>query len=176
MYRRHRWGAGLVWGNDVVDLTRRSVLPVVPASPLSGPARATTSMPKPKEEAILDAQARGDPYHTVSGRIGAFSDGMTAESERTVLRPSGHASFTTWPTWYSDPATLSGVPMAKPAAMVGASGATVVATAPNDCETRVPVSDQGSLFIVHPYDGNPVLNGQEYRSRPAWKRGSIEAV
>ena len=73
----------------------------------------------------------------------------------------------------------------------------MLATALNDYETRIPVSDfmqfnvllaikrnghympvsdKGPLFIVYPYDSNPELKTQKYYSRSAWQLASLEVV
>jgi hypothetical protein len=84
--------------------------------------------------------------------------------------------------------------MARLMEAVGATGETLIATALNDYETRIPVSDlaefgvllalkrnneympvrdKGPLFIVYPFDSNRALKNQKYYSRSAWQLARI---
>lgn len=169
-------------------LTRRSALVgslavVVP----SATRAAAPSLAKPKGEVIL----------TVLGKIGAFNDGNKAEFDLAMLESYGAASFTTWTPWYNNPQTFSGLPMAKLMQVVRAHGTSVVATALNDYQTRIPISDfvkfrvllaikrngknmpisdKGRLFIVYPYDSNPLLKSQKYYSRSSWQLDRLDVV
>lgn len=169
-------------------VTRRTVLLGALTATVPGVAQAAgSSLPKPKGPVIL----------TVSGKIGVFNDGDTAQFDRAMLQSYSNSSFTTWTPWYNDPVTFSGVPMAKLMKVLHASGTSVVATALNDYETRIPVSDfakfnvllaikrngqympisdKGPLFIVYPYDSSPELKSQKYYSRSAWQLASLEVV
>lgn len=171
-----------------MGMTRRSALLGVLTAAVPGVVRAAgVSLPKPKGPVIL----------TVSGKIGAFNDGDTAQFDRDMLQSYGNSSFTTWTPWYNNPVTFSGLPMAKLMQVVHASGTSVVATALNDYETRIPISDfskfnvllaikrngqympisdKGPLFIVYPYDSNPELKSQKYYSRSAWQLASLGVV
>ncbi len=171
-----------------MHLTRRSLIGTSLAAALGGAARAAKpSLPAPKGPVIL----------TVSGKIGVFNADDTAEFDRAMLESYGSSSFTTWTPWYNNPVTFSGVPMAKLMAILRANGTSVLATALNDYETRLPisdfkrfnvllaikrngkympVSDKGPLFIVYPYDSNPELKSQKYYSRSAWQLASLEVL
>lgn len=80
--------------------------------------------------------------------------------------------------------------MVRLMAAIGASGDTVVATALNDYVTEIPIADfsvynvllalkrdgeymtprdKGPLFIVYPFDSDPVLHHQRFYSRSAWQ-------
>lgn len=80
--------------------------------------------------------------------------------------------------------------MTKLYGRVGGSGQTVFVTALNDYTTEIPtadfarfgvllalkrdgnympISDKGPLFIVYPYDSDPILQSQKYYSRSAWQ-------
>lgn len=79
-------------------------------------------------------------------------------------------------------------------AAVQASGQTAIASALNDYETRIPISDftefqvllamkrdgeympvrdKGPLFIIYPFDSNPVLKTQKFYSRSAWQLAKL---
>ena len=168
-----------------MHLTRRSLVATLLGSTLPNLAGAAEiSLPAPTGTVIL----------TVSGKIDAFNAGRRAEFDRGMLEAFGLSSFTTTTPWYSSPVTFSGVPMKKLMQAVRASGQSVVATALNDYETRIPisdflrfnvllalkrdghympVSDKGPLFIVYPYDSDPALKTQKYYSRSAWQLASI---
>lgn len=143
-------------------------------------------------------QARADnlpTYHatpilTVSGRIGMFNGEHTATFNRASLESLGMSGFTTTTPWYDRPVKFEGVLMTKLMQAVDASGDTVIATALNDYETKIPLSDfsdfnvllalkrdgeympvrdKGPLFMVYPFDSNPALKNQRYYGRSAWQ-------
>lgn len=172
-------------------LTRRSfaasLLPsvVVPSvvvpgmAALTSPARAE-GLATPTERVIL----------TVSGKIGVTNTGDTARFDRPMLEALGWFGFTTRTPWYDGPMRFDGVKMSVLMQAVGASGESVVATALNDYETRIPLSDfssfdvilalkrngeymavrdKGPLFIIYPLDSDPTLLSQKYYGRCAWQ-------
>jgi hypothetical protein len=171
-----------------MHLTRRLLVTTLLGTALPGMASAAgMSLAVPKGKVIL----------TVSGKIGAFNAGDKAEFDRSMLEALSSSSFTTSTPWYSSPMTFSGVPMKELMKVVRATGQSVVATALNDYETRIPVSDfvrfnvllalkrngkympvsdKGPLFIVYPYDSDPELKAQKYYSRSAWQLDRLVVV
>lgn len=132
----------------------------------------------------------GKPVLTVSGKIGVFNVGQTAQFDMQMLEALGLASFTTTTPWYDGPVTFEGVPMTKLMRVVAASGDHVTAIALNDYATDIPVTDfprygvllalkrngsympvrdKGPLFIVYPYDTDPELRQPMFTSRSAWQ-------
>jgi hypothetical protein len=132
----------------------------------------------------------GTPILTVSGKIGVFNGDHTANFDRTMLEALGTSGFTTATPWYDRPVKFEGVLMARLMQTVGAAGDTVIATALNDYETRIPISDftefnvllalkrdgeympvrdKGPLFMVYPFDSDPALKNQRYYGRSAWQ-------
>jgi hypothetical protein len=130
------------------------------------------------------------PILTISGKIGVFNNGTQARFDRAMLEALGMSSFTTTTPWYDGPVHFEGVLMTRLMEAVKASGDTVIATALNDYETRIPrsdfaefgvllalkrngeympVRDKGPLFIIYPYDSNPALKAQKFYSRSAWQ-------
>lgn len=168
-------------------LTRRSfaasvVMPsvVMPGlAALTSPARAD-GLALPTERVIL----------TVSGKIAAINTGDGARFDRPMLESLGWFGFTTRTPWYDEPMRFDGVKMSVLMQALGASGESVIATALNDYETRIPLSDfasfdvilalkrngeymtvrdKGPLFIVYPFDSDPTLLSQKYYGRCAWQ-------
>jgi hypothetical protein len=132
----------------------------------------------------------GKPVLTISGKIGVFNVGETAQFDMHMLESLGLASFTTTTPWYDGPVTFEGVPMTKLMRAVAASGDHVTAIALNDYATDIPmadftrygvllalkrngsympVRDKGPLFIVYPYDTDPELRHPMFTSRSAWQ-------
>jgi hypothetical protein len=132
----------------------------------------------------------GRPILAVSGKIGVFDGDHIARFDRAALEVLGMSEFTTTTPWYDKPVKFEGVLMAKLMRAVGATGDTVIATALNDYETRIPVSDfsqfgvllalkrdgeympvrdKGPLFMVYPFDSDPALRNQRYYGRSAWQ-------
>jgi len=126
---------------------------------------------------------------TVSGRIRRRNEGDRAVFDRPMLHALGSASITTQTPWYDAPVRFDGVPLASVMEAVGAEGTTVTAIALNDYSTDIPMpdltrfdvllathrngvpmpaNDRGPLFIVYPYDANPVLRSPLYYGRSAW--------
>lgn len=164
------------------DLTRRRLAGLV----LSGTGLAT-----------ITGRAIGAerPLLTVTGKIKSPDGSTSLRMDRTALEALGTASFVTKTPWYVEPVTFEGVPMSKLMAAVGSFGDTVVATALNDYVTEIPVSDfvnynvllalkrngeymtpkdKGPLFIVYPFDSDPILQHQRFYSRSAWQLARIE--
>jgi hypothetical protein len=134
---------------------------------------------------------------TISGKIAAFNVGETAQFDRGMLEALDWTSFTTLTPWYDTPVTFAGVRMSSLMQVVRASGEAVVATALNDYETKIPISDfkefnallalkrngdympvrdKGPLFIVYPYDDAPELKSQKYYGRSAWQLARLTVI
>jgi hypothetical protein len=164
-------------------ITRRAVVTGLIGIGAAGQAAAASLSP-----------ITGRPILTVSGRIKIFNAGETAVFDRPLLESLGMTGFVTTTPWYDGPVRFDGVPMARLMEAVGATGETLIATALNDYETRIPVSDlaefgvllalkrnneympvrdKGPLFIVYPFDSNRALKNQKYYSRSAWQLARI---
>lgn len=170
-----------------MKLTRRSVLFGLAGT--AGLASQTVCMTRAARAASLSAPT-GKVILTLSGKIDVTNDSGVARFDRPMLESLGWSSFETKTPWYDGPVAFEGVSMAKVMQIVGAAGDTLVATALNDYSTAIPMSDftqfnvllalkrngeympvrdKGPLFIVYPYDSNPVLKSQKYYSRSAWQ-------
>jgi hypothetical protein len=130
------------------------------------------------------------PILTVSGKISGSYEDHTARFDRAALEALGTSGFTTTTPWYDGEVKFEGVLMTRLMEAIGATGDFVVATALNDYETKIPVSDfaefkvllalkrdgqympvhdKGPLFMVYPFDSNPILKNQRYYGRSAWQ-------
>jgi hypothetical protein len=130
------------------------------------------------------------PILTVSGRIGGSYQDHTARFDRAALEALGTTGFTTTTPWYDGEVRFDGVLMTRLMEALGATGDSAVATALNDYETKIPISDftdfkvllalkrdgqympvhdKGPLFMVYPFDSNPILKNQRYYGRSAWQ-------
>jgi hypothetical protein len=166
----------------IQTLTRRNVGMLLAglALPFAARPAAAEGLEAPKEAVIL----------TVSGKIGVFNVGQTAQFDRPMIEALGMTSFKTKTPWYDNPVVFEGVRMDKLMTTVGAMGSTVTATALNDYTTELPVSDfarygtllalkrdgdympvrdKGPLWIVYPYDSDPTLGRPPFTSRSAWQ-------
>lgn len=131
---------------------------------------------------------------TVSGKINTFNAGDKAVFDRPLLESLGMSGFVTTTPWHDGPVRFDGVRMTTLMDAVGASGDSLIATALNDYETRIPLSDfaefnvllalkrngeympvrdKGPLFIIYPFDSNRTLKNQKYYSRSAWQLARI---
>lgn len=158
--------------------TRRGLLAA--ALLAAGPVATGAADPLP---APTDA-----PILTVSGSIRTTGRGCAA-FDRAALHALGMATITTRTPWYDGPVRFDGVPMARLLNAVGAEGTTVTAIALNEYSMDIPigdftrfpvllattrngmpmrVSERGPLFIVYPYDSDPVLRSSLYYGRSVW--------
>jgi hypothetical protein len=136
------------------------------------------------------ASPKGEPILVVSGRIANTNDGAVARFDRAMLDAIGTVKLTTQTPWSDHPTEFEGVSMRALMAFVGASGTEVVASALNDYESEIPMTDferydvvlamkrdgelmpirdKGPLFIVYPFDSDPDLRTEQYYSRAVWQ-------
>jgi hypothetical protein len=142
----------------------------------------------------------GPPQHPiliVDGKITNSNDGSVAKFDRTILESIGLASIETRTPWFNGIARFEGVPMDRLMQAVGSQGTNVVATALNDYQCKIPISDftrfgvllalkrdgkymsvrdKGPLFIIYPFDANPELQNSTYTSRCAWQVQRITVI
>ena len=174
-----------------MTITRRSLGTCLVAAgtiaAIPGRAAWAGDLPQPTERVIL----------TVTGAISVTNADNAARFDRPMIEALGWHGFTTKTPWYDAPMQFDGVTMASLMGAVGASGETVVATALNDYETRIPTSDfttfdvilalkrdgeympvrdKGPLFIIYPFDSDPALQSQKYYGRCAWQLSRLTVV
>lgn len=142
-------------------------------------------------------QPRGDVLLIVSGKIGAANVGETAMFDREMLENLPIRSFTTSTNWTEGEVRFSGPSLRGLIERLGITAGRLRATAINDYEILLPVSDavdpgpilalemngaamsvrdKGPLWIVYPYDSNPAWRSEEVFARSIWQLERIEAV
>ncbi len=155
----------------------------VPASILLR-TKSASALQVPSGKAIL----------TVSGAISVTNHLNEAIFDRAMLEALGMEAITTNTPWSKGPVRFEGVRMDLLMQVVGAKGSFVTAYSLNDYITKLPISDfarfkpilalkrngeympvrdKGPLFIVYPYDSDPVLQQQAYYNRSAWQIASM---
>ncbi len=164
-------------------LSRRAALACggLAAAGFARPARATANrLAAPSGKVVL----------SISGQLGVTNAPDAAQFDMAMLEALGVESFSTATPWFTGKVTFEGVPMARLLEHVGARGTAVTALALNDYSTEIPmedftrhrvllaskrdgaympVKDKGPLFIVYPYDSDPMLSHQRFYSRSAWQ-------
>jgi hypothetical protein len=136
------------------------------------------------------ASPKDNPILVISGDIANTNDGAVARFDRAMLESIGTVKLTTLTPWYDAPSEYEGVSMRALMAYVGARGTEVLATALNDYQSEIPMSDferynvvlamkrdgalmpirdKGPLFIVYPFDSDPQLRAEQYYSRAVWQ-------
>lgn len=145
---------------------------------------AAAPLPTPSEKPIL----------TISGKISATNKNDTAQFDRQMLEALGTISLETATPWYQGPMKFEGVLLSKLMEHVGASGKSATVIALNDYSSEIPLEDftkykvilalklngeyipvreRGPLFIVYPFDSDPVLQHQTYYGRAVWQVSKI---
>ncbi len=140
------------------------------------------------------ASPAGNPILAVSGQIESKNLGGAAVFDLAMLEAMDVATFRTSTPWFKGVVEFQGVPMDRLMAAVGAKGGKITVYALNDYKTEIPlqdladhhavlaykrdgqympVRDKGPLFVVYPYDSDPVLQNQVYYGRSAWQVSRI---
>jgi hypothetical protein len=157
--------------------------------PLAAFAAALIALLGPAFAAPI-ARPTGETVLVVSGSIANTNDGAVARFDRAMLEAIGTVKLKTLTPWYDRPSEFEGVSMRALMAYVGAEGTEVVASALNDYQSELPMSDfdrfdvvlalkrdgvlmpirdKGPLFIVYPFDSDPQLQTEQYYSRAVWQ-------
>ncbi|WP_334133696.1 molybdopterin-dependent oxidoreductase [Tepidimonas sp.] len=150
-----------------------------------GASAQDTPLPPPTERVVL----------TISGQIGVRNQGPHAAFDLPMLERLPQHRFTTRTPWDEHPVTFSGPRLRDVLAAVRVQGRQLRATALNDYRIVIPaedaqrfdvviatrrdgkpmaVRDKGPLFIVYPFDSDPVLRDKRYYERSIWQLKSIE--
>lgn len=137
----------------------------------------------------------GQVVLTVSGAIANTNEGDTAEFDLAMLNGLTSRTTMTKSPWYDGTKRFDGPLGSALLNVVGASGTLLKVVALNDYETEIPVADfkdyqvilatkvdgepmsvrdKGPIFIIYPFDEQPVLNNETYYGRSAWQVKSIE--
>jgi len=131
--------------------------------------------------------AAEDVILTVDGEI---AGGETLDLTLEDLEALGTEKLVTTTPWHAQATTFEGVPMASLLKKVGASGDTISVTALNRYRSAIPVSDvrdydillalkqdgaympvsdNGPIFIVYPFDSHSRIQNEVYHSRAVWQ-------
>jgi hypothetical protein len=145
--------------------------------------------------ALAQASPKGPVVLTVSGKINASVSSQVVTFDMAMLQAMPQKTWTTRTPWDVHQVTFSGPLLRDVLAAVKASGSELRAVALNDYRVRIPVSDaeqfdvvvalrmngkpipvrtKGPLFIVYPFDANPVLQAKLYYERAIWQLKAIE--
>ena len=147
---------------------------------------------EPLQAAELAAPT-GPVVLTVSGAIGVRNSGDTAVFDIAALEALPKTEIRTSTPW-TGVSTFEGVSLADLLAAVGATGATIKATALNDYTVEIPaadatlgaiiayrvdgkqlsVRDKGPLWIVYPFDENPALKTETNFARCIWQLQALK--
>lgn len=145
-----------------------------------GPAFALDPLPAPSGPVLL----------TVSGKIAVHNtaDGKAA-FDLAMLQALPKSSFATTTIWTDGIQAFEGVSVADLLARLGSDAAEIYAVASNEYEFRFPVSDaidhgaiiayaangaalpdsnKGPLWIVYPYDKDPMLRTERFMNQSVW--------
>lgn len=134
---------------------------------------------------------------TVTGvTSAAFPDG-TAKFDIARLRVIGETKFTTTTIWTEGSHTFAGVSLKALVDVLGASSGSLKCEALNDYVIEIPVSDavadgpivayamdgepmsvrdKGPLWVVYPYESDPVYQSETVYSRSIWQLDRIEIL
>jgi hypothetical protein len=172
-----------------MHLTRRGILAAVAATALAG-------LGSPALSAGLGTPA-GKPVLRIGGKIAERNDGSEAVFDIAMLDALGTRKFRTATPWTDGVALWEGVPLSVLMEAVGASGATIRATALNDYVADMPmqglaedgailalrrdgelmpINNKGPLFILYPFDENPHLQQQSFYMRCAWQIARLDIL
>jgi hypothetical protein len=138
---------------------------------------------------------KGPVVLTVSGKVGHTTKDGKALFDLAMLRALPQHTFTTETVWDQRPVKFSGPRLRDVLQHVRASGTELKAIAINDYAVTVPVTDansfdvviatrmndrdisprtKGPLFLVYPFNSNPVLKQKVYEERSIWQLKAIE--
>jgi hypothetical protein len=153
---------------------------VVVVVAVSGSTSWAADLPAPSGEVIL----------TVSGRIAHTNGEGVAAFDRAMLEKLGLSGLKTWTPWTVGEPTFEGVLAKSIMDAVGAQGTSVRASALNDYEVTIPLSDfsnyqvlvamhqdgqeltkreKGPLWIVYPWTDHPELDDRPTRQKSIWQ-------
>lgn len=137
---------------------------------------------------------KGDIILTVSGAISGHNDGSSAVFDAEMLMSLPSTEITTQTIWTEGPQVFVGVSLADLLAHVGATGTSLAATAINDYSVEIPtgeiedgvpilaylmngetmsVRDKGPLWVIYPYDSDPMYQSEVIYSRSIWQLDRI---
>lgn len=142
-------------------------------------------LPAPSGEVVL----------TVTGEVPTANRGAVAEFDLDMLRGLGMTTIRTTTIWTEGVQEFSGPPLAALMEALGVEGGVLLATAINDYQIDIPVSDaapdgpilaislngapmtvrdKGPVWIVYPYDRDAAYRTETTYSRSIWQLVRLE--
>lgn len=124
----------------------------------------------------------------------AHGNGRKIDLSRADLEKLSPAVIRTRTPWHDGVQVFEGVKLAELLAHVRATGKVLNVVALNGYRTQIPITDadvhgpilayrrngefmsvrdKGPLFVIYPFDDDPVLRSETYLSRSAWQVRSI---
>lgn len=143
------------------------------------------------------AAPTGEVMLTVSGNVETTNVDGTAQLDLDMLEAMDTTTIETSTIWTEGMQTFEGVSLAALVEALGITGETLRATAINDYEIEIPMTDaveggpivayrqngdtmslrdKGPLWIIYPYDADADYQTEVIYSRSIWQMDRIEAV
>lgn len=143
------------------------------------------------------AAPAGEVMLTVSGTVETTNVDGTAQLDLDMLEAMDTTTIETSTIWTEGMQTFEGVSLAALVEALGITGETLRATAINDYEIEIPMTDaveggpivayrqngdtmslrdKGPLWIIYPYDADADYRTEVIYSRSIWQMDRIEAV
>lgn len=165
---------------------RRFVLAATIAACSPWSARAEV-LPEPQGAVVLK----------LGGKIRRTNRGDEAFFDMAMLESLPQRTFTTKTPWYAQPRKFTGPLLRDLLQRVGAQGQTMRVSALNDYRIDIPFDDvmrfdvvlarllddqpmtvreKGPLFMIYPFDSNPLLRNAVYYSRSVWQLKAIDLL
>jgi hypothetical protein len=132
---------------------------------------------------------------SVTGKIAVSNAGDRADFDLAMIQALPQHRIETSTPWYHGVTRFAGPLIADLLAAVGSRGTVLATVALNDYKVDIPVADlvthgailawahddkpmtvrdKGPLFIVYPYDAEPVLQSERFFNRSPWQLRLIE--
>ena len=136
----------------------------------------------------------GDVILTIDGAITHTNSPDGANFDMDMLQAMPASGFETTSTWTVGKNRYDGVPLKALLDAVGATGGTITATALNNYSVQIPIEaiedsvpivayhidgapfsrrDKGPLWIVFPYDSDPLLQSERFQSQSIWSLATM---
>lgn len=148
----------------------------------SGPGATAQPLPGPEGPVLLTLSQPG---------------GQTIRLDRAALAAFPATSLRTTTIWTAGPQTFTGVTLRDLMTRIGAGGQALRAHGVNDYAIDIPwsdvtsgtaliaytrngqpmsVRDKGPLWLVYPYDSDPVYRQETHHARSVWQLDRIEVI
>lgn len=168
-------------------LTRRQALGAALGVLAWPPAVHAQTLPEPTGPIVL----------LLGGKLRRTNQDAHAAFDMAMLEELPQRSFTTKTPWYAQPRKFTGPLLRDLLHLVGAQAQTMRVSALNDYRIDIPFDDairfdvvlarllddqpmtvreKGPLFMIYPFDSNPLLRNAVYYSRSVWQLKAIDLI